>query len=58
MWSLSWFDKTSNTNYTLSFGGNDVIPMFEPLGTFNKSNVTGAQKLAAMADNLIPWTAN
>jgi hypothetical protein len=57
-WSLSWFDTVSNTNYTLSFGGDDVISMFEPLGTFSNSNVTGAQKLAAMADNLIPWTAN
>jgi hypothetical protein len=57
MWSLWWFDKTSNTNYILSFGGDDVITMFEPLGTFNQSNVTAAQKLAAMADKLIPWTA-
>jgi hypothetical protein len=57
IWSLSWFDKASNTSYTLSFGGDDVITIFEPPGTFNKSNVTAAQKLAAMADKLIPWTA-
>jgi hypothetical protein len=56
-WSLWWFDQTSNTSYTLTFGGQDVITMFEPLGTFNKSSATAAQKLAAMADNLVPWTA-
>jgi hypothetical protein len=58
MWSLSWFDKTSNTSYVLSFGGDDVIKMFDPSGTFNKSNVTAAQKLAAMADKLVPLTAS
>jgi hypothetical protein len=57
-WSLSWFDKTANTSYILTFGGGDVITMFEPLGAFNKSNVTAAQKLAAMADKLIAWTAS
>lgn len=57
-WSLSWFDKTSNTSYTLTFGGDDVVTLFEPPRTFNKSNVTAAQQLAAMADKLIPWTAS
>ncbi len=54
-WSLFWMDRTANTNYELSFDGNDVITMFEPLGTFNKSNVTAAQQLAAMADKLVTW---
>ena len=56
-WSLSWFDKSANTSYTLTFGGDNVVTLFEPLGTFNKSNVTAAQNLAALADKLIPWTA-
>jgi hypothetical protein len=58
IWSLWWFDKTSNTSYTLSFGGSDVIMMFEPAGTFNKSNVLAAQKLAAMADQLVIWSGS
>ncbi len=58
MWVLSWFDKTSNTSYLLTFGGDDVVAMFAPLMTFNKNNVTAAQKLAAMADKLIPATPN
>jgi hypothetical protein len=57
IWSLWWFDKTSNTSYTLSFD-DDVIMMFEPPGTFNKSNVIAAQELAAMADKLVMWTGS
>jgi hypothetical protein len=56
-WSLSWFDKSANTSYTLTLGGANVVTLFEPPGTFNKSNVTAAQKLAALADKLTPWTA-
>jgi hypothetical protein len=56
-WSLFWFDKSANTSYTLTFGGDHVVTLFEPLGTFDKSNVTAAQNLAALADKLTPSTA-
>jgi hypothetical protein len=55
IWSLWWFDKNSNTSYKLSYGGDDVITIFEPLGTFSNSNVAAAQKLAAMANQLVVW---
>ena len=49
---------TSNTSYTLSFAGDDIITLFEPARTFNKNNVTAAQKLAAMADKLTMWSGS
>jgi len=57
-WSLWWFDKNSNTSYTLSFIGPNVITVFEPLNTFGKSNVAAAQKLAAMANQLVAWSGS
>jgi len=55
IWELVWFDSAANVTYQLRFSGNDVITMFEPLGTWSQNNVSAAQDLAAMADQLTVW---
>jgi hypothetical protein len=44
-WTLYWFDKNSNTSYSLGFSGPNVITIFEPLGGLSTNNVAAAQKL-------------
>lgn len=52
LWRVVWFDNTANVTYQLDLVGDDVITMFEPLDTWSQNNVSAAQRLASMADQL------
>jgi hypothetical protein len=55
LWRLVWFDAAANVTYDLEFVGDDVITLFEPLDTWSQHNVSAAQQLASMADELAVW---
>jgi hypothetical protein len=58
VWVVRWFDKSANTNYMLSFTGDDVLSALQLPTTFNQSNLPAATNLASLTDKLVPGSGS
>ena len=57
IWKVTWFDKAAGVTYRLSVAG-DPISAFAAPGTFSQNNLSGAQRLAMLADKLVKWSGS